>query len=225
MSTKMEEKDTLGELTALAMTPELSNVFDEFMQLRQVYSAGIKEIRTKLEILDDEFKARYDHNPIHNMEYRLKSPRSLMEKASKKNIPLTLNAITKTITDIAGVRVICNYIQDIYKIADLLTSQDDITIIKCKDYIKNPKPNGYCSLHLVLEVPIFLADRKQPIPVEIQIRTIAMDFWASLEHELKYKSSNNITYEMQEELLECANTITSLDLKMQMIHNQVDSER
>lgn len=224
MSTKQAEKDLPGELVTMAMSPELSDVFDEFTTLRQVYSAGIKEIRTKLEILDDEFKARYDHNPIHHMEYRLKSPKSLMEKANRKNIPLSMNSITNNITDIAGVRVICNYVEDIYRIAELLTSHDDITLLRKKDYIINPKPNGYRSLHLVVEVPIFLAERKRPIPVEIQIRTIAMDFWASLEHELKYKSSNNLPLHIQEELLECANTITSLDFKMQTIHNKMNSE-
>lgn len=221
MKPNITEKAVSNELVSLAMTPELTMAVEEFMSLQQIYSAGIKEIKTKLEILDDEFKVRYDHNPIHHMDYRLKSPKSLMGKAQKKNIPLTRNAITTNITDIAGVRVICNYVDDIYRIADLLTTQDDITLLKMKDYIKCPKENGYRSLHLVVEVPIFLAEKKQPVPVEIQIRTIAMDFWASLEHELKYKSDNNVPLEVQNELLECANTITSLDYKMQQIHNQM----
>jgi putative GTP pyrophosphokinase len=224
MSSDTIETELPSELLNLSMTPELTNVFEEFIVMRQVYSAGIKEVRTKLEILDEEFKVRYDHNPIHNMEYRLKSPKSMMAKASKKEIPLTMNAIKNSITDIAGVRVICNYIDDIYKIADLLLKQDDIFLLKIKDYIKQPKGNGYRSLHLVVEVPIFLADRKQPIPVEIQIRTIAMDFWASLEHELKYKSANVIPFSIQQELIDCANTISFLDIKMQDIHTKISAK-
>lgn len=223
MSTK--ETEIPNELLPLTMSSELTDVLNEFMGMRQIYAAGIKEIRTKLEILDDEFKFRYDHNPIHNMEYRLKSPRSLMDKAVKKNIPLTISSISKSITDIAGVRVICNYIEDIYRIAKLLTDQDDITILRVKDYIKNPKENGYRSLHIVVQVPIFLAEKKQPIPVEIQIRTIAMDFWASLEHELRYKAADQMSIDIQQELSDCADTITGLDLKMQMIHNRVNKNK
>lgn len=216
---KVSEKELSKEIQALATNPDLAELLEEFKSLRHVYSAGIKEIRAKLEILDDEFKYRYDHNPIHHMEYRLKTAKSILTKARKKNIPLTMKAISSSIKDIAGVRVICNYTDDIYTIANVLINQDDITLLKTKDYIKNPKSNGYRSLHLVVEVPIFLADRKQPVPIEIQIRTIAMDFWASLEHQLKYKSYNNTSIDIQQELLECAQTITSLDAKMENLHN------
>lgn len=216
---KVSEKGLSKEIETLATNSELTELFDEFKSLRHVYSAGIKEIRAKLEILDDEFKFRYDHNPIHHMEYRLKSAKSILTKARKKYIPLTIDAISTSIKDIAGVRVICNYTDDIYTIAKLLINQDDITLLKTKDYIKKPKENGYRSLHLVVEVPIFLSDRRQPIPIEIQIRSIAMDYWASLEHQLKYKSCNCSSIDIQQELLECANTITTLDAKMENLHN------
>ncbi len=215
----VSEKQLSKEIQELATNPDVTKLFDEFKSLRHVYSAGIKEIRAKLEILDDEFKYRYDHNPIHHLEYRLKSAKSILAKARKKNIPLTIDAILASIKDVAGVRVICNYTDDIYTIAKVLINQDDITLLKTKDYIKYPKENGYRSLHLVVEVPIFLADRKQPVPIEIQIRTIAMDFWASLEHQLKYKSCKSTSINIQKELLECADAITSLDKKMENLHN------
>ena len=168
----------------------ITDTLQEFLALQQIYEAGIKEVKTKLEILDDEFKIKHDHNPIHHMEYRLKSVRSILGKLEKRGLEVSLESIVINLTDIAGVRVICNYVSDVYKIADMLIKQSDIKLIKKKDYIKHPKNNGYRSLHLVVEVPIFLAEKVQPIPVEIQIRTIAMDFWASLEHHLRYKADN-----------------------------------
>lgn len=194
------------------------------MRMLQIYEAGIKEIRTKLEILDSEFKVKYDHNPIHNIESRLKKPESIVKKAIKKDIPLTETGISENIHDIAGIRVICNYVDDVYLVAKLLTNQDDIKVIRVKDYIKNPKPSGYRSLHLVLEIPIFLAEGPKPIHVEVQMRTIAMDFWASLEHKLKYKTDNNVSEDIREELKECAADIASLDAKMQNIHNRLNEE-
>lgn len=225
MSNKIMQKEIANEYTTTLVTEDFVEVFDDFMELRQVYSAGIKEIRTKLEILDDEFQVKFDHNPIHHMEYRLKSPKSIIGKLNKRGLPLEISSIKNHLTDIAGVRVICNYVDDIYRIAELLSSQDDITVLKEKDYIAHPKENGYRSLHLVVEIPIFLAERKQPIPVEIQIRTIAMDFWASLEHHLKYKSENQVPDNIRNELLECADTITALDHKMQAIHNQLGHDK
>ena len=153
----------------------ITDTLQEFLALQQIYEAGIKEVKTKLEILDDEFKIKHDHNPIHHMEYRLKSVRSILGKLEKRGLEVSLESIVINLTDIAGVRVICNYVSDVYKIADMLIKQSDIKLIKKKDYIKHPKNNGYRSLHLVVEVPIFLAEKVQPIPVEIQIRTIAMD--------------------------------------------------
>lgn len=193
------------------------------LKLQQIYDAGIKEIKTKLEILDAEFKLKHDHNPIHHIESRLKKPESIVKKAIHKNITLTERSIIDHIHDIAGIRVICNYVDDVYRVAKLLVQQDDIKVIEVKDYIENPKPSGYRSLHLVLEIPIFLAEGPKPIHVEVQLRTIAMDFWASLEHKLKYKTDNQVPEDIREELQECALSIADLDDKMQNIHNRLDN--
>ena len=204
---------------------EITDTLQEFIALQQIYEAGIKEVKTKLEILDDEFKIKHDHNPIHHMEYRLKSVRSILGKLEKRGLEVSLESIVINLTDIAGVRVICNYVSDVYKIADMLIKQSDIKLIKKKDYIKHPKNNGYRSLHLVVEVPIFLAEKVQPIPVEIQIRTIAMDFWASLEHHLRYKADNEVPDGVRDELIECAKTISNLDYKMQGIYEELSKSK
>src|SRR5699024_11849402 len=180
----------------------------------------IKEIRTKLEILDDEFKVKHDHNPIHHMEYRLKSVKSILGKLEKRGVEVSLESITLNLTVIAGVRVVCKYVSDVYKIADLLIKQSDVKLLKKKDYIKHPKENGYRSLHLVVEIPIFLAEKVQPIPVEIQIRTITMDFWASLEHQLRYKSINEVSKRIIDELINCAQTSSTSDYKMKEIKEE-----
>ena len=201
-------------LNQVVKNPILENV-NSLLRMEQLYEAGIKEIRTKLEILDSEFKVKYDHNPIHHIESRLKKPESIIKKAIDKDVTLTEKEIMRHIHDIAGIRVICNYIDDVYVVAQLLINQDDIKLIKIKDYIQNPKDNGYRSLHLVLEVPIFLAEGVQPIHVEVQLRTIAMDFWASLEHKLKYKTDNNVPEDIKKELIQCAMSISELDYKIQ----------
>jgi len=200
---------------------ELIEDYNEYLGLQQLYSAGIKEIKTKLEILDEEFQVRYDHNPIHHIEYRLKSPESIIKKLQKKNLEISTDSIKGHLTDIAGVRVICNYIDDINRIADLLIKQDDITLVRKRDYIAKPKENGYRSLHLIVTIPIFLAEITEHIPVEIQIRTIAMDFWASLEHQLKYKSPDKISDELRFRLKDCAESITQIDNEMQSIYTEL----
>lgn len=210
-----------NELSLLS-DKDIEIMINEFMSMSHIYEAGIKEIKTKLEILDSEFKCKYDHNPIHHIETRLKKPHSIIKKAKKKNIGLTEFDITHNIYDIAGIRVICNYEDDVYVVAKLLMNQSDIKTIRIKDYIKNPKENGYRSLHLVLEIPIFLSQGPKPICVEVQLRTIAMDFWASLEHKLKYKTKNKVNYEIKNELFACANQIAELDSKMQSIHNRLN---
>jgi len=205
-----------------------SEVFEnvkEFLAIQQLYNSAIKEIKTKLEILDDEFQVKYDHNPIHHMEYRLKSPQSIVEKLEKKKFPVNTASIRSNLTDVAGVRVICNYIDDINRIANLLIHQDDITLIRRRDYIEQPKENGYRSLHLIVEVPVFLAERTERVPVEIQIRTIAMDFWASLEHELKYKAQDEISEELRRRLKNSAESITLLDAEMQSIYQEINSAK
>ncbi len=169
---------------------EILTSIRHMVDINQVYSAAIKEISTKLEILDDEFKVKYDHNPIHHIESRLKKPYSILEKLQRKGLGNDIFIATETLYDIAGIRVICNYVNDIYEVADFLLRQDDVTLINKKDYIEQPKENGYRSLHIVVTVPVFLSKETKNIPVEIQLRTIAMDFWASLEHKLEYKSKS-----------------------------------
>ena len=226
MTNRIMQKEIVSDpFTALVPNTDITDTLQEFMALRQLYDAGVKEVRTKLEILDDEFKIKRDHNAIHHMEYRLKSVNSILGKLEKRGLEVSLDSIVTNLTDIAGVRVICNYVSDVYKIADLLIKQSDIKLIAKKDYIKHPKENGYRSLHLVVEVPIFLAEKVQPTTVEIQIRTIAMDFWASLEHHLRYKADNEVPDGVRDELIECAKTISNLDYKMQGIHEELNKPK
>ena len=226
MAERIMQKEIISDpFSSINMDEEITDTLQEFLTLQQVYDAGIKEVRTKLEILDDEFRVKHDHNPIHHMEYRLKSVKSILGKLEKRGLEVSLESIVINLTDIAGVRVICNYVSDVYKIADLLIKQSYIKLIKKKDYIKHPKENGYRSLHLVVEIPIFLAEKVQPIPVEIQIRTIAMDFWASLEHHLRYKADNEVPDGVRDELIDCAKTISHLDYKMQGIHEELNKPK
>ena len=215
----IEKKDNfhLDEDVVPGALKPLMEEFQDFILLRNTYHAAIREVSTKLEILDDEFQVRYDYNPNHHMECRLKSPRSLFEKLERKGLEIEIASIYQ-ITDMAGIRVICNYIDDVYAVASLLLKQDDIKLIRRRDYIKEPKESGYRSLHLVVEIPVFLSDKTEMVPVEIQLRTIAMDTWASLEHELKYKRSGGITPEMEEELKDCANAMAEVDRRMEEIH-------
>lgn len=220
----MEEKEnnTLSEFAeAMVGNEELREETKEFFAMQHVYAAAIKEITTKLEILDEEFHIKYDHNPIHHIESRLKSIQSIYAKLKKKNLPLETEAVKENIYDIAGVRVICNYVDDIEKMAELLLKQNDVTLIRIKDYVNNPKENGYRSLHIVVKVPIFLAESVEDTPVEIQIRTIAMDFWASLEHRLKYKSDEKVSKELAARLKVCAEKINAIDKEMQHIYKEI----
>lgn len=196
---------------------DIQAFFDQMM----IYNAGIKEIRTKLEILDDEFQTKYSYNPIHHIESRLKSVKSIVNKIKEKGMDVTLQNIKDNVTDIAGIRVICNYLNDIYEVEKLLVKQNDVKLLRRRDYIKTPKPSGYQSLHLLIEVPIFLSDGPKPIPVEVQIRTIAMDFWASLEHRLKYKSDNDVAEDLRYRLKICARAIQELDVEMQAINKVI----
>ena len=193
-----------------------------FIEFEHLYESAIREVKTKLEILDSEFRTKFSYNPIHHIEDRLKSPQSIMEKLRRKGVPFNVDAARANLNDIAGVRVICNYIEDIYTVADLLTAQDDVNLVSRKDYIKEPKPNGYRSLHLVIETPVYLSDKKEHVHVEVQIRTIAMDFWASLEHKLKYKKSVDNAEEIAAQLKACADSIEALDYQMQKIRDKID---
>ena len=209
----------------------LSDEFLNFMQqnkkpfdlLMSYYECAIMEVETKFRVLNHELSLEYDNNPIESIKTRVKSYDSILKKIRRKDIPMTLESIEKNITDIAGVRVICSFPADIYEVADSFLRQDDITLLERKDYIQNPKPSGYRSLHLIVQVPIFLQDEKKPVTVEVQFRTIAMDFWASLEHKMRYKK--NIPAEqmkyLQDELYDCAEQSATLDKRMQSIRNLI----
>jgi len=220
MDTKL--KNTLTESDLNDNIPdEIIKALAQFTSQMHLYNAGIKEVKTKLEILDEEFQIKYDYNPIHHIESRLKSSKSIINKLRAKNVDPTPESIKENLHDVAGIRVVCNYIDDVWRIADLLLRQDDIKLINKKDYITEPKKNGYRSLHLVLEIPIYLAEKTINVPVEVQIRTIAMDFWASLEHKLKYKTDTEVSETLRAELKDCAQIIAIIDEKMQDIHKRL----
>ncbi len=185
------------------------------------YACAIMEIETKFKVLNEQFSLKYDGNPIESIHSRVKDYDSIIRKVIRKNIPRSLEAIEEQINDVAGVRVVCSFVEDIYRLADCLLQQDDIVLIRRKDYIQNPKPTGYRSLHLIVAVPIFLENEKKMVKVEVQLRTIAMDFWASLEHKLRYKK--NMSPEMLEmlskELTDCAEISASLDSRMQNVRH------
>ena len=193
-------------------------------ELMAYYRCAIMEVETKFKVLNEEFSLQYDRNPIEGIKTRLKSKEGIVRKLNRKDLPFSLKSIEENIKDVAGVRVICSFPEDIYMLADCLLNQDDIKLIEKKDYIKNPKKSGYRSLHLIIEVPIFLKNEKKRMKVEVQLRTIAMDFWASLEHKLRYKK--NINPEEAEiigkELLECSEISASLDKRMEEIRNRID---
>ena len=205
--------------------PDVQDVMLEYRKIKLLYRSSLKEIRTKLEILNDEFKLVHQYNPIEHIESRLKTDESITRKLIRKGKEITVENIQKYIDDIAGVRVICSFTPDIYRIVDMISSQDDIEVLKTKDYMLNPKVNGYRSYHLIVRVPIFLSDRVVPTKVEIQIRTVAMDFWASLEHKIYYKYEGNTPEYIKKELKECADLVTFLDSKMLAINEEVRSIR
>ncbi|MGN0661173.1 MAG: GTP pyrophosphokinase family protein [Oscillospiraceae bacterium] len=194
-----------------------------FRELMAYYNCAIMEIETKFKVLNEEFSLQHDRNPIETIKSRLKSPNSILEKLQRKGLSITPEDIENNIFDVAGIRIICSFTKDIYLLADCLLNQDDITLIEVKDYIKRPKPNGYRSLHLIVEVPIFLAEKKKAMKVEIQLRTIAMDFWASLEHKLRYKKDIDNTEYLSNELRECAEQSASLDNRMENIREMIEN--
>ena len=194
----------------------------QYKELRMIYTCAIKEVRTKFEVLNTEFQSQYKRNPINSISTRLKSTDSILHKLDKYKVPLSLDSIEEKVRDFAGVRIICSYIDDIYSIADALLKQDDITLVARKDYIQNPKPNGYRSLHLIVKIPVFFAKEKKIVPVEVQIRTIAMDFWASLEHQIRYKNNLPEQEKISAQLKSCADVIAETDQKMLNLRTQID---
>ncbi len=189
----------------------------QFQQMMMIYESATKQIETKLDILNKENKVTGRRNPIETVKSRIKSPQSIVGKLEKKNLPVTFESMAQNLSDIAGVRVICPYISDIYKVRDILLKQPDITLVEEKDYIKEPKESGYRSLHLVVEIPVYLSEATHKVKVEIQLRTIAMDFWASLEHELHYKTSTKVPESIRRELFRVAETIAMTDREMEEI--------
>ncbi|RKW70399.1 GTP pyrophosphokinase family protein [Galactobacter caseinivorans] len=188
------------------------------------YQFGLREVETKLAILRDEFLHMHAYNPIEHVSTRVKTPESIVEKIGRREVLPDMDAIKEQITDIAGARVTCSFTKDVYRLFDLLTRQDDITVLKVKDYIAKPKPSGYKSLHAVVQVPVFLSTGPVPVTVEIQFRTIAMDFWASLEHKIYYKFASNVPEKIVSELTEAAEIASQLDSRMERLHRELHGE-
>ena len=199
----------------------IKETFDKYARLMTYYRCAMMEIETKFNVLNEEYSLAHDRNPISSIKTRLKSFPSIREKLVRKGLEESVEAIEENLNDIAGVRVICPFPEDVYVLANALLKQDDVFLIEKKDYIKNPKPNGYRSLHMIVAIPIFLAREKRMMKVEIQLRTIAMDCWASLEHQLRYKKETTFTEEMAEELLTCAELSAELDNKMDILRKKV----
>ncbi len=194
----------------------------DFRRMMTLYKCAIMEVETKLNVLNAEFSLQYDRNPFESIKTRLKSPESIVAKLKLREIPVTVENMESKLYDIAGIRVICSFKEDIYRLADLLVQQDDILLFSRKDYIENPKANGYRSLHMILDIPIFLAEGKKHMKVEVQFRTIAMDFWASVDHKLKYKKQISKASQVQEKLKNCADMLSEMDNEMEGIRQNID---
>lgn len=205
---------------------EIAAIMNDAKTLMTYYRCAIHEVETKFRVLEEEFSLRHERNPIESIKSRLKSFDSIREKLERRNLPVSLESIEKNLNDIAGVRVICSFIDDIYLLADCLVGQDDVKLIEKKDYIKFPKPNGYRSLHLIVEIPIFLCNEKKIVRVEVQLRTIAMESWARLEHRMRYKKAvdEGLLSQTADALLECAEMSNKLDIKMQDIRNIIEGD-
>lgn len=216
--------DVINEEDTQMLLPQASDYLDMEQQYRQImffYEAGIQQVTAKLEILNKEFQYCNDRNPIENIKSRVKSSDSIIEKMRKKGLPLTISCMMNNIFDIAGVRVVCPFISDVYHVARMLMNQTDVEVMRVKDYIETPKDNGYRSLHLILMVDVFFSDQKRRVPIEIQFRTIAMNFWASTEHQLRYKKDTEFTPEMHKQLKRCADLMARADRKMQRLAENI----
>lgn len=216
----MRVKDMMGE----GIVTWVEKHAGDYEKSMAYYRCAIMEVETKFNVLNTEFSLQYDRNPISSIKSRLKHPRSITEKLERRGLPVTLENMEEHLNDVAGVRVICSFPEDVYALSEALQKQDDIRILQTKDYIKYPKQNGYRSLHMIVEVPIFLRHEKRIMKVEIQLRTIAMDFWATLEHQLRYKKDYVFTNEMMKELYECAKQSAELDEKMDNLRKRVEAQ-
>jgi putative GTP pyrophosphokinase len=203
----------------------LRDLKSDLTRFLMVYKFGIDEMMTKINILRDEFTYARDYNPIEHVKSRLKSPESIIAKARRKGSPQTIEGVREYVRDIAGIRITCSFTSDVYRIMDMITRQGDVTVVEIEDYIAEPKPNGYRSVHVIVEIPVFMSDRVESVYVELQIRTVAMDFWASLEHKIYYKHDRAVPDELREELRIAAETARDLDLKMEALHGRVHGAR
>ncbi len=214
---------SLGDFNdAIKNSENIKKQFRDFEHLMMMYNCAIKEVLTKFEVLNDDMSIQRKRNPIEMIKSRVKRPESIAAKMKKRGLDFSIISMMDNIHDVAGVRVICSFVDDIYEIAAMLSSQDDITVIEVKDYIKNPKKNGYRSYHMIVEIPVFFSNRKQNVKVEIQLRTIAMDFWASLEHKMKYKKDARGMDFVESELKKCADSIAENDIRMQEINRMIE---
>ena len=200
---------------------ELKALKQELTRFMMSYKFGLEEIQTKIEILKQEFELVHEYNPIEHVKSRMKNPESILKKVQRRGYDWTIDSIRENVRDIAGIRINCSFVSDIYKVSEMLQKQKDITVVEFKDYIAAPKPNGYQSLHMILQIPVFMSDRTEDVYVEVQIRTIAMDFWASLEHKIYYKYDKDVPQHLKDELKEAAETIMALDRKMELIHQEM----
>lgn len=204
-----------GGQSATSLSPR------ELARFLMVYKFGIDEMMTKINILRDEFTYAHDYNPIEHVKSRLKTPESILAKAARKGVEPSLDGIRANVRDIAGIRISCSFTSDVYRISDMITRQRDVRVVDVVDYIAHPKPNGYSSLHVIVEVPVFMSDRVESVYVELQIRTVAMDFWASLEHKIYYKHDRAVPSDLREELRLAAETARALDVRMEALHERV----
>lgn len=204
-------------------TDDLAELRSQLTRFMMSYKFGLDEVTTKINILKEEFTRIHDYSPIEHVNSRLKSPESILRKAMRKGATLDLDGIRDEVLDIAGIRVTCSFISDTYKIRDMLAQQQDLTVIREVDYIAKPKPNGYKSLHLVVEVPVFMSDRVEHVRVEVQIRTIAMDFWASLEHKIYYKYDREVPEQLLDDLRRAADVANRLDVEMERLHDEAQT--
>ena len=216
------DKKLIEALLADDKTREIRHTLEDFSKLMAYYRCAMMEVETKFNVLNEEFSLRYDRNPISSIKTRLKRPESIIEKLKRSDHPISLKSVEDNLSDVAGIRVTCSFTDDVYMLANALLSQDDITLIEEKDYIANPKKNGYRSLHLIVSIPIFLLHEKRQMRVEIQLRTIAMDSWASLEHQLKYKKDVDFTDDMAKDLYLCSQLSAELDKRMNSLREKVN---
>ncbi|MCM3600802.1 GTP pyrophosphokinase family protein [Robertmurraya korlensis] len=207
-----------NQVLDLKLLKKFKNELTRFMML---YQFGIDELNTKIDILKQEFQYIHDYSPIEHVKSRIKSPESILKKVQRKNIDLSLPSIKENIKDIAGIRITCSFISDIFEISRMLENQSDIEVVEKKDYINHPKPNGYQSLHLIVKIPVFMSNGIENVYVEVQIRTIGMDFWASLEHKIYYKFDNEVPAYLSKELKNAADTVAMLDKKMEVLHEEI----